>query len=609
MKIQYIQYNSNNFKKVKKRKKHSFIRILITILIILIILAIAGYMVLGNMYTFDKLNNKIYSTVNTVISKIVNKASLTFKDIKGENDIYLGINKDNSTEYYFIDGIWYKDQDFNSLTVSNNNDVKTIIEYDNKQRLVNYPDGYLVDFQNILDYDFSLSPDYIVGYKDNYSVTLSIEHSPYDDVTWYINHYQNRFYLSEEYRNENNITLVNNETKEINGKQTIILTLTRNTDSNEYPYKTYTYAYILLHDKTYARFMFKTDAYSEEYINNCIATLNSFKEISKKYTANYHMEFEPTINPNWGPKTVELYNQYLNSNEIDFGIFSGNDGIYSSIPNIESKLENDFDIVLIYNHFGNTLDLDTIDEITYDNKAVELTVQTCVNNNEKLFGYTPIFDIIDGKKDDEIRELAFELTCCNCPILFRLNNEMNSDWTSYSGIIGLSDPEVYKTVWKRIYNIFQEEGVKNCIWIYNPNDNNYPPNKWNNFLAYYPGNEYVQMIGVTGYNTGTYYAEQNAEKWKEFKDIYDEIQVKYESHFSKFPWIITEFASSSVGGDKAKWIENMFNNISNYPNIKAAVWFNSADYNPENGEVSRPYWLTETDETLNAFKNGLKKLK
>ena len=102
---------------------------------------------------------------------------------------------------------------------------------------------------------------------------------------------------------------------------------------------------------------------------------------------------------------------------------------------------------------------------------------------------------------------------------------------------------------------------------------------------------------------------RNAEKWKEFKDIYDEIEQKYESHFSKFPWIITEFASSSVGGDKAKWIENMFNNISNYPNIKAAVWFNSADYNPENGEISRPYWLTETNETLKAFKNGLKNLK
>jgi succinate dehydrogenase / fumarate reductase iron-sulfur subunit len=55
---------------------------------------------------------------------------------------------------------------------------------------------------------------------------------------------------------------------------------------------------------------------------------------------------------------------------------------------------------------------------------------------------------------------------------------------------------------------------------------------------------------------------------------------------------------------------SMFENIKNYPNIKFAFWFNSADYDPEypdNSKVSRPYWLDETEETLNAFKNGFKK--
>ena len=55
------------------------------------------------------------------------------------------------------------------------------------------------------------------------------------------------------------------------------------------------------------------------------------------------------------------------------------------------------------------------------------------------------------------------------PILFRLNNEMNTDWTSYSGIVSLLDPDIFITTWKRLYNIFEEkskvQGEKFCLFF------------------------------------------------------------------------------------------------------------------------------------------------
>lgn len=130
-----------------------------------------------------------------------------------------------------------------------------------------------------------------------------------------------------------------------------------------------------------------------------------------------------------------------------------------------------------------------------------------------------------------------------------------------------------------------------------------PPDRWNDAINYYPGEGYAQLIGVTGYNNGTYYT-QWGEQWREFDAIYDHIQSLYGEVFGAFPWIITEFSSSSVGGDKAAWIDNMFAAIGNYPNIKIAVWFSSADWDTE-GNVARPYWLDETPETLDAFRRGL----
>ncbi|MPM33017.1 Endoglucanase H [bioreactor metagenome] len=116
------------------------------------------------------------------------------------------------------------------------------------------------------------------------------------------------------------------------------------------------------------------------------------------------------------------------------------------------------------------------------------------------------------------------------------------------------------------------------------------------------------MIGVTGYNTGTYYREVFGEEWRDFEDIYNHIENEYQTYFSNYPWIITEFASSSYGGDKAKWISDMFLHLDKYENIKIAVWYScpDMDFRPEyEGKIARPYMLDETPETLEAFKEGL----
>ena len=115
------------------------------------------------------------------------------------------------------------------------------------------------------------------------------------------------------------------------------------------------------------------------------------------------------------------------------------------------------------------------------------------------------------------------------------------------------------------------------------------------------------MIGMTGYNTGTYYVERH-EKWRTFDEIYKAPYEKYMELYSNYPFIITEFASSSVGGDKAQWIRDMFDSLEDYPNIKMALWWSSADYNfdPDHyKELARPYWLDETEETTAAFKESL----
>jgi len=68
--------------------------------------------------------------------------------------------------------------------------------------------------------------------------------------------------------------------------------------------------------------------------------------------------------------------------------------------------------------------------------------------------------------------------------------------------------------------------------------------------------------------------------------------------------MITEFGSNSVGGDKARWLQDMFAHIDRYPSIKAAIFFSSTDLD-SNQQPARIYRIDETEAVLDTVKQGL----
>ena len=359
--------------------------------------------------------------------------------------------------------------------------------------------------------------------------------------------------------------------------------------------------------------MFRSALYNDELMDEVYKTLDSLRaDVTVRGVSSTFTNFKPVIPENWSEETRALYNEITSAEKCKWGIYAPhaieNDDMESVIA-LETKAETEFEGVLEYAYLFTEIPVEGMKSAYAQGKVVELTLQTSTEMNKDLNGKNPVFDVIDGLYDTKIRKMAGDIKEVGHPVLFRLNNEMNSDWTSYSGAACMADPEIYVMAWRRIYDIFAQEGVNNTIWIFNPNDESFPPNGYNASMAYYPGNEYVQMFGITGYNTGTYYAELNGERWRTFDEIYSAIDEKYSGIYGEFPWIITEFASSSFGGDKVQWIKDMFRDIKKYSRIKMAFWFNSADLDPRPEtykHLARPYWFDETPETTKAFAEGLR---
>lgn len=480
-------------------------------------------------------------------------------------------------------------------------------------RVVDFPNGFYVDLPGDVSFDFSLGEGGIKGVGENYQVLLTRESSPYDDVITYLDEYINRYVGSRQFQEANNITLHEDGLRTIGNHKVRLLSVTRNPhDGSEVTHNTYTYAYVLDDDlgRMYHRIMIKSTAYDKAMVEQIVASLCRFTPIGRNMIT---VDTKPVL-PKWNEETAAFYDSLCNREDVLWGVYNYKlitvDGMAPTMEELQQKLDYRFNLCMGYTYLMEEPPVKGLWEAYNDGKITELTLQVCTIDHAALdSAKNPNFEVIDGLWDEQIRKYAKAFKEFSHPILFRVNNEMNTDWCTYSGVVTMQDPDIYRMVHKRIFDIFQEEGVENVIWIFNPQYGNYPPASFNNYMNYYPGNDQIQLLGVTKYNTGNYFYDLFLEQWSDFKPAFDELNDLYTRTFPDVPWIVTEFASSSYGGDKAAWMKEMFTHMSDYKNIKAAVWFNWGDRDFREGKediIARPYYLDETPETLDVFRRGVK---
>ncbi|MBE6021022.1 MAG: endoglucanase, partial [Clostridiales bacterium] len=312
-------------------------------------------------------------------------------------------------------------------------------------------------------------------------------------------------------------------------------------------------------------------------------------------------EAKDGIRTHWAEETAEIYDRYFGEESgFTWGVFKwGIDEDWSRLTQLENRLEHSFEILLYYSHFESSDSLERIRRVLTsaqeEGRTVELTLQTKFSEEGNM-----VYDILNGEYDEYIRDYAKLLAELKIPVLFRLCNEMNGDWCEYSAYHTSRDTEIFNDMYRYIFGIFMEEGAgAYTIWVWNPNERSFPDYKWNHEYNYYPGDEYVDVIGITGYNTGTYY---EGEVWRSFDEIYEPVYERTLDNYSK-PIMITEFGCAQAGGDKEEWVEDMYESIKGYSRIKAAVWWDGCDYD-EYGNVARSYLIEENEDMVELFKKG-----
>jgi hypothetical protein len=195
-------------------------------------------------------------------------------------------------------------------------------------------------------------------------------------------------------------------------------------------------------------------------------------------------------------------------------------------------------------------------------------------------------DVIDGRHDRHITAWARAARRWRHPFFLRFDWEMNGGWFPWSEGVNGNTPGEFVAAWRHVHDIFRRVGATNVTWVWAPNID------WERELTplpgLYPGDRYVDWTALDGYNRGG--------PWKSFRGLfastYDEITRRIAPGK---PMLVAETASTETGGDKARWIADLFAVLPRrFPAIRGLVWF-------EKDEQGMNWPLASSAAALEAF--------
>lgn len=161
--------------------------------------------------------------------------------------------------------------------------------------------------------------------------------------------------------------------------------------------------------------------------------------------------------------------------------------------------------------------------------------------------------IIDGDFDIALTQWAIDAANTNITLLVEFGTEVNGDWFPWNGKYNgagetafYGDPNLYdgaerfKDAYKHIINICNNNGATNITWFFHVNAYSDPDLDWNQIKNYYPGDNYIDWLGVSVYGP-----QESDEDYQEFSDILNDVYPIL-TNLSNKPIAILEFAITEI---------------------------------------------------------------
>jgi hypothetical protein len=176
--------------------------------------------------------------------------------------------------------------------------------------------------------------------------------------------------------------------------------------------------------------------------------------------------------------------------------------------------------------------------------------------------------IAAGDFDGYIKQWATAAASFGQPMQIRFAHEMNGTWYPWSvGLNGNSSRD-YQNAYRHVHDMFVEAGATNVQWVWSIDSASKRPAGLKNADDFYPGDQYVDVVGVDGYNGGP-----TGATWDSPEELFAGAIGAATSVAPKKPVWIYETGSGDKLGDKAQWITDLFAYLER-TRVTGLLWFN-----------------------------------
>ena len=281
----------------------------------------------------------------------------------------------------------------------------------------------------------------------------------------------------------------------------------------------------------------------------------------------------PAANPPKTEKNIPKPNIVLPTKKI-WGAYTGNTA--ESLVDFQKQIGGKVNINAVFPDWGSPF-------------PVDLAAPLKDNGQTIIIFWEPssvtLDQIISGSSDYYISSFAMQAKAYGAPVILIPFEEMNGNWDSWDGTVGDNTPAKIILAWRHMHDLFA--GVTNVKFGWDVNSDSVPDMPSNAIENYYPGADYVDYVGVDGFNFGN--------PWQTYSDIFSSAIQELKT-FNKPIYIFS--MACAEGPEKASWISDALSQIKSDPSIAGWIWFN------ENKEQN---WLVWSDQSaLGAFQAGIK---
>ncbi len=219
--------------------------------------------------------------------------------------------------------------------------------------------------------------------------------------------------------------------------------------------------------------------------------------------------------------------------KIYFGAFPGFGGTEDTVTAERiSAFENLVGKKIAWAYFSNNW----LDSLVFPMQAVEEVLASgstpflrlLPRSEFEAFERDPIWDLrnlIDGAYDNSIMAWAQAAKTVPHPLLVEFGTEVNGSWFSWNGLYygggetatyGATDypdgPEIFRDAYRHIIELCRQQGADNLTWFFHFDVHSTPEADWNQAILYYPGDDYIDWLGVS-----TYGPMERGEKYGDLK--------------------------------------------------------------------------------------------